>query len=195
MLDDLLELTGSLVHQEEHHSPARARSPPPIASHSHDIAMAPRSRHSKSASVASASSTGGSTAVASTSNGEMLPPTNASSPSSPTTATRKPRTSSRSSNVNASPTPVVVIPSKKSTANESAPTTQPYDVTAEAAKFAVTVVLSTLLEAALQTVAGSVGIGDLAAVSKRPESWLEISALLGWKVVLLGVYWFCGFDG
>ncbi|KEF58709.1 uncharacterized protein A1O9_06635 [Exophiala aquamarina CBS 119918] len=159
--------------------------------------MPPRSRHSKSASVAS--STGGSTAVAS--NGEMLPPAGAASPSTSkasSPATRKPRTGSRSSNTSPAATgsPVVVIPAPKhrNPLNNPATAVSAYDVTAEAAKFVVTVVLSTILEATLQTVAGSVGVGDLAAVSKRPESWLEIGALLGWKVVLLGIYWFCGFD-
>lgn len=62
-------------------------------------------------------------------------------------------------------------------------------------KFAITVVLSTLLEAGLQTGASLIGTGDLAAVSKRPETWIEIVGLLGWKVAKLGVYWACDFDG
>ncbi|KAK5046714.1 hypothetical protein LTR84_007475 [Exophiala bonariae] len=162
--------------------------------------MPPRSRHSKSASVAS--STGGSTAVAS--NGEMLPPATGTPSSSKagSPVARKPRTGSRSSYpvanavspAVAGSTPVVLIPSKQHRAEPAVVSAPTYDLTEEAAKFAVTVVLSTILEAALQTVAGTIGVGDLAAVSKRPESWLEIGSLLGWKVVLLGVYWVFEFD-
>jgi hypothetical protein len=62
-------------------------------------------------------------------------------------------------------------------------------------KFILVVILSALLEAGLQTAGSFVTAGDLAAISKRTNSWVEISALVGWKVVLLGVYWFGGFDG
>lgn len=202
MLDDLLELTGSLVHPgSEQSPPLRSATAFDPNNNSPFDDMPPRSRHSKSASVAS--STGGSTAVAS--NGEMLPPASGTPSSSKASSpvARKPRTGSRSThpianaispNV-AGSTPVVLIPSKQHR-NDPAVVSKPAeDITAEAAKFAVTVVLSTILEAALQTVSGTIGVGDLAAVSKRPESWLEIGALLGWKVVLLGVYWLFEFDG
>ena len=185
MLDDLLELTGTLVHQEGHpHSPTYSAS-------KFDT-MPPRSRHSKSASVAS--STGGSTAVAS--NGEMLPP----APASPITGSkssspvaRKRRGSSRQSHTSAPASPIVVIPAKQK--SEPVPTRPSYDLPTEVGKFVVTVVLSAILEAGLQTVAGTIGVGDLAAVSKRPESWFDIIGLLGWKIIQLGFYWFSGFDG
>lgn len=62
-------------------------------------------------------------------------------------------------------------------------------------KFVLTLLLSTTLEVGLQTVAGQLGTGDLAAISKRSDSWFEISGLLGWKVLQLTIYWFGGFDG
>jgi hypothetical protein len=65
----------------------------------------------------------------------------------------------------------------------------------EVVKFVATVVLSTVLEAGLQTAASQVVTGGLAAISKRPDTWLEIICLLGWKVAKLGLYWFADFDG
>jgi hypothetical protein len=65
----------------------------------------------------------------------------------------------------------------------------------EPLKFVTSVVLSTVLESALQTAAATVGVGDLATVSRRPGTWAEVLGLLGWKVVKLGVYWISNFDG
>ena len=62
-------------------------------------------------------------------------------------------------------------------------------------KWATTVVLSVVIDAVLQTAASEFGVGDLAAVSKRHDSWNGIIALLGWKAVKLGIYWASDFDG
>lgn len=139
--------------------------------------MASRSRHSKSASIGS--SNGGSI-PASAVNGEMLAPATTRAKSGSPAAARKPR-SSRSTI-----TPPVVEVSKQGESTHKG---------VEAAKFVAAVVLSTVLEAGLQSAASLVGTGDLAAVSKRPDNWAEILGLLAWKVLKLGLYWFSGFDG
>ncbi|KIV89342.1 hypothetical protein PV10_08917 [Exophiala mesophila] len=145
--------------------------------------MPPRSRHSKSASVGS--STGGSTAVASTTNGEPLAPGRSDKSSSPA-STRKPRSRPTTSSEN----PIVVIPSSKSKIEPVVSPAQDYSFW----KFVSTLVLSTTLEIGLQTIAGQLGTGDLAAISRKSDSWVEISGLLGWKVVQLAIYWYGGFD-
>ena len=37
--------------------------------------------------------------------------------------------------------------------------------------------------------------GDLAAISKHTESWLEVVGLLAWKTVQLAVCWYGDLDG
>ncbi|KAK4943576.1 hypothetical protein LTR10_016870 [Elasticomyces elasticus] len=142
--------------------------------------MAPRSRHSKSASVASVDADG---IIADTDlvNGIMLPPT---TPSPVIIAPRSKKASSRSTT---SPLaqPVVVIPAKH---------TESHHQEIEILKLVGAVILSTVLEGGLQTAASFVAAGDVAAVSKSANNWVEIAGLLAWKIVKLTLYWFAGFD-
>jgi hypothetical protein len=64
-----------------------------------------------------------------------------------------------------------------------------------ALRFPLVVLLSFTLSSLLFSIVAEVTAGDLAAISKHTESWVEIAGLLGWKVVLLAVCWFRGFDG
>ena len=64
-----------------------------------------------------------------------------------------------------------------------------------ALRFPLVVVSSFTLSSVLFSIVAEVTAGDLAAISKHTESWVEISGLLGWKVVQLAVCWFGGFDG
>jgi hypothetical protein len=64
-----------------------------------------------------------------------------------------------------------------------------------ALRFPLVVILSFGLSSLLFSIVAEVTAGDLAAISKHTESWLEITGLLGWKIVQLAVCWFGGFDG
>ncbi|OCT53834.1 hypothetical protein CLCR_10227 [Cladophialophora carrionii] len=173
MLGDLVELATTLVHPS--HEPSISNITGPT--------MAPRSRHNKSSSIAS--STGAADAV----NG-ILAGTPGSKPSSPAGTTTRRRRQSRSTT---SPpgSPVVVV--TKPVARGAQPVVIE-EREFEPLKFVASVVLSAVLEAALQTAAATVGVGDLAAVSRRPGTWAEVLGLLGWKVVKLGIYWVSNFD-
>ncbi|EXJ85562.1 hypothetical protein A1O1_05926 [Capronia coronata CBS 617.96] len=141
--------------------------------------MAPRSRHSKSASVTSSTSD--------SVNGGMLPPATPVSKSPSPVTTRKAR--SRSTTSPQGPvTPVVVITKPDDAAQPLVPRKAK-----EVGKFTLTIVLSTLLEAAFQTGASFVTPGDLALVSRWPDTTV-IVGLLGWKLAKLSLYWFRGFD-
>lgn len=146
-----------------------------------------RSRRAKSQSI---SSTNADTLV----NGSMPPPP--SPPASPVAA-------AVASIKNASPTT-----SRRKASSGAAGRTKPTSQTlasgtsAVAAtrrsgvlQFLLLIVANTVLEIGFQSVASSFGSGDLASISKHSESWSEVSALLGWKVFTLSLYWFSGFDG
>jgi hypothetical protein len=64
-----------------------------------------------------------------------------------------------------------------------------------ALRFLLLVIFSFMLSSLLFSIVAEVTAGDLAAISKHTESWVEITGLLGWKVVQLAVCWFQGFDG
>jgi hypothetical protein len=66
---------------------------------------------------------------------------------------------------------------------------------AAALRFPLVVILSFSLSSLLFSIVAEITAGDLAAISKHTESWVEITGLLGWKVVQLAVCWFGGFDG
>ncbi|KIW50032.1 hypothetical protein PV05_11656 [Exophiala xenobiotica] len=178
MLDDLLALTTTLVHSDHEHELS-------AASGSETDIMAPRSRHTKSASVAS--STDADTTVKGTDliNGGMLPP--ATTPDHTTTRTSKRRPSRSTTSPPSSP--VVVIPATRKVVIQPE-----VHKDFEVVKFVGTVILSTLLEAGLQTAASMVGTGDYAAISKRADTWPEILGLLAWKIAKLGIYWAADFD-
>jgi hypothetical protein len=179
MLDDFLALTTTLIHSDHEHELS-------AASGSETDIMAPRSRHTKSASVAS--STDADTIIKGTDliNGGMLPP--ATTPDRTTTRTSKRRPSRSTTSPPSSP--VVVVPATRSVV------VHPEEhKNFEIVKFVGTVVLSTLLEAGLQTAASFVGTGDYAAISKRADTWPEIVGLLAWKIAKLGIYWAADFDG
>ncbi|OAP57481.1 hypothetical protein AYL99_08219 [Fonsecaea erecta] len=151
----------------------------------------PRSRHAKSSSVASSSS------AADIANGIATTPSSKSDPSSPTTTTSAAR-NRRPSRSTASLTgsPVVIIP-KASTRSEFQSISKTNVVQKKGfdpMKLAATVVLSTVLEAGLHSAESMVGVGDLAAVSRRPDTWIEILGLLGWKIAKLGIYWVGDYD-
>ncbi|EXJ70170.1 uncharacterized protein A1O5_06238 [Cladophialophora psammophila CBS 110553] len=148
----------------------------------------PRSRHTKSSSVTSSSS------AADVANGIAATPGSKAVPSDTIKVTR-PRRSSRST-LSPAGSPVVVIPRPPS--RMELPSTTKSTVAQakgfEPLKLAATVVLSTLLEAGLQTAASMVGVGDLGGVSRRPDTWTEVLGLLGWKLTKLGIYWVGDYD-
>ncbi|KIW15299.1 hypothetical protein PV08_05344 [Exophiala spinifera] len=177
MFDDFLALTTTLIHSGHEQPPTDSAS-----SDSATDSMPPRSRHSKSASVASSSDATTAVKGSDSVNGDMLPPANTTK-----TAARK-RRASRST---ASPptSPVVVIPATKKL--DSPPASHEQH---QYAKFAGVAILSIFLEAGLQTAASTVGVGDLKAISKIADAWPEIIGLLAWKILKLGIYWTAGFD-
>lgn len=175
MLDDLLELTTTLIHPD--HEPNISD----LATSKSTDTMGPRSRHTKSGSIASTDAEG---TISGTEfiNGGMLPP------ATPSPATTLTRTKNRSARSTTSPlsAPVVVVPATH--------VEHPHhDI--EILKLVGAVILSTVLEASLQTAASVVAAGDVAAVSKSANTWVEISGLLAWKIVKLSLYWLAGFDG
>jgi hypothetical protein len=64
-----------------------------------------------------------------------------------------------------------------------------------ALRFPLVVILSFSLSSLLFSLVAEMTAGDLAAISKHTESWVEIAGLLSWKVVQLAVCWYGGFDG
>ncbi len=173
MLNDLLELTTTLVHSS--HEPRISSITGP--------AMPPRSRHAKSSSVGSSSSTADVNGILADSPGFKAP-----APAG--TATRRRR---QSRGAAATPgSPVVLVP-KPLVRNEPSIIAETRKF--EPLKFATTVLLSFFLEAGLHTIASNVGVGDLAAVSRRHDSWTEVLPFLGWKIFKLGIYWGSDFDG
>ncbi|KKY16799.1 hypothetical protein UCRPC4_g05756 [Phaeomoniella chlamydospora] len=50
------------------------------------------------------------------------------------------------------------------------------------------------LNALLFSLSSNYTAGDLAAVSKHLETWPEVLAVVSWKVVELGIFWFSGLD-
>lgn len=167
MLDDLVELATTVVHPN--HTPDIAPHISGASSSRANAKMPPRRRQSKSQSISSAVDVNG-----------MLPP--ATPVSGTVKTTRKPRSKSTTSQPG-SPRPLISGTTRKA-------------ATRDLAKYAGAVTLSIVVQAGLQTVASTfLGTGELAAISKQPESWLEIGSLLGWRVLLLSLYWFGGFDG
>ncbi|KAL2426076.1 hypothetical protein ABEF95_010579 [Exophiala dermatitidis] len=153
--------------------------------------MPPRSRHTKSASIGS--SVGDTSGADTTLNGAMLPPaTPGSSTSSPLTA-RKPLISQQTTlpqqQQQDAQKPVVEIPSP----SELLPSKKTTRKAAEAGKFTLTLVLSALLEGVFHTATAYVIPGDLALVSRRPDT-AAVVGLLGWKIVKLALYWVRNFD-
>lgn len=114
-------------------------------------------------------------------NGMLPPPTPASKSGTPA---RKPRSRSTTSPPG-SPKPVV---------NAARPAAAP---TAEGlGRYAAVVLLSFVFEAVLMSgVSQFFSTGELAAVSKKDPSELDIAGLASWKLALLSVYWYSGFDG
>lgn len=119
-------------------------------------------------------------------NGSMPPPSPPSSRASPN-LTRHRKTPSAA---NGAPVAITHAVPKQGATIPSIPAHRP-----GVAKFILVVILSSLAEATLQSVASQVGGGDLATISKHSEDWVEVVALLAWKFFTLGVYWFGGFDG
>lgn len=61
-------------------------------------------------------------------------------------------------------------------------------------RFPLIVLLSLTISSALHSGVKEITAGDLASVSKRVETWPEISALIGWRGVELGLAWVLGYD-
>ncbi|OAG34312.1 hypothetical protein AYO21_11522 [Fonsecaea monophora] len=147
----------------------------------------PRSRHAKSSSVGSTSS------AADVANGIATTPSSKSDPS-PIIVARKRRPSRPTVSSDGSPVVIIPKPSPRRDLDSTSKSNLSQRKEFEPLKLAATVVLSTVLESGLQSAASMVGVGDLAAVSRRPDTWTEILGLLGWKITKLGVYWVGDFD-
>lgn len=100
------------------------------------------------------------------------------------------------------PATPVKAPSRRSP--PSSPITAAYQAIADpvrrsqipsALQFPLIVVLSFSFSSLLFSIVAETTAGDLAAISKHTESWLEITGLLAWKALQLAVCWFGGFDG
>lgn len=165
MLGDLVELATAVVDPDH---------TPDINPHIHGAGSSTNmagSRRRKSQSVASTADANG------------MPPPASPSLTNPALS-RKPRSRSTTSPLG-SPKPT------GSGLSNSAPVS-PQSLS----KYVAAVVLSILVEAGLQSLTSAfLGTGELAAVSKRSDSWLEIGGLLAWKIALITFYWFGGFDG
>lgn len=122
---------------------------------------------------------------------------------------RRAKSQSVSSDTPATPrSPVPKFPLPVKTPSRRSPPSSPVAATHDAVgvpvrqsqllpglRFPLVVILSFTLSSVLFSIVAEVTAGDLAAISKHTESWVEISGLLGWKVVQLAVCWFGGFDG
>lgn len=132
-----------------------------------------RSRREKSASVSSA--------AAPAVNGSMPPPS-------------PPSSSTRSS-------PVATRRKAPSVSKATVPGQIPQPKSAHAPEkpsiigFLAAVVVSLVAEAVGQQAASVYNTGELARISKHNVNVYEIGGLLAWKVILLGICWFGGFDG
>jgi hypothetical protein len=185
MLNDLLELTTTLVHPPHEPNISHIAGPNNTSS----SAMAPRARHAKTNSVVSN--------AADVVNG-ILPGSSSpsSKPAGKDTGTA-PRRRRRSHSTSTPGSPVVVVPVPSS---RSDPSTTSRAVGTRRSGFSLyswgaTVLLSFFLEGVLQTATSFVGVGDLAAISEREDSWLGILGLLSFKFARLALYWAAGFDG
>ncbi|KAI4201940.1 MAG: hypothetical protein LQ346_002053 [Caloplaca aetnensis] len=64
-----------------------------------------------------------------------------------------------------------------------------------ALRFPILVLMSMALSSALYAGASNFGTGDLATVMRRRDQWWEITGLLAWKAVELGIGWWGEYDG
>lgn len=174
MFDDLIELATNAIHPD--HDPQISH---PITSTdaSSSTAMARRARQ-KSQSVSSASADA---------NGMPPPPVPASKSPSPVAARHK-RTKSTNSQT-ASPRQLA-----------QALTTRPHQQATEAglSRYAFAVFSSFLCSAALRYVTANftpLGSGALSAFSKNPDQSPYTTALPFWRILVLAVFWFGGYDG
>jgi hypothetical protein len=60
--------------------------------------------------------------------------------------------------------------------------------------FAIVALASLSLSMILLSLSKGIIQGDLAATSKRLDSWLEVSGLMTWRLVELGIAWISGCD-
>jgi hypothetical protein len=189
MLDDLVELATTVVHRD--HSPELATHPAfSRAGHTSSTDMPPRRRGgSKSASISSA--------------GDMAPPAivpSASSGSkSPSPVATRGHRRNRSSASNPGDVPLTPSsPSSRALAN--ALNTRSYNPDASITSFLGVVVLSFGLSWILRTGAltyTTYGRAEIAAVSDpdHAEDPRYVAGLFLWRIFVLGLYWFRGYDG
>lgn len=132
-----------------------------------------RSRREKSSSVSSA--------AAPVVNGSMPPPSPPSSSmrSSPVATRRK------APSVSKAAVPGQISPPKSAHAPE-----KPF-----VSRFVLAAVVSLVAEGIGQEAASIYNTGELARISKRDVNWFEIGGLVTWKLTLLAICWFGGFDG
>ena len=186
MLDDLVELAATAIHRDHtpdltHPISNRSRN---RTSNDNDTMPPRRRRASKSQSISSATA------------GDMPPPAVPFSPSK-------------------SPSPVATRGGHRRTASNNGPgsparqlanalTTRPGHVEhkqeASITGFVGVVVMSLVLSSGLRTLASTyttLGRAEIAAISDPAHSQNEwyVGGLLLWRVVVLGVYWFSGYDG
>ena len=174
MFDDLVELATTAVHAD--HSPHISH---PITNNASSANMPPRRRrdeNSQSASSATADVNG------------MLPPASPASKSAALATTRHKRTRSSGSQA-ASPRQLA-----------QALTTRPHQEATEAApmKFIAAAITYLVLSYGLRELSKqymSSGSGVLGAFSKVPTSEFHALSLLGWRIFVLAIYWFGGYDG
>lgn len=168
MFDDLVELATTAVHPS--HNPHISY---PISNASGSSNMPPRQRREKSQSADA--------------NG-MPPPAAPASKSPSPVATRHKRTRS-TNNQPGSPRQLA-----------QALTTRPHQTAEEIApgKFLIAVVINLALSTLLRRAAVAytpVGRGALSTISKNNPTESEAFGLLAWRIAVLAVYWFGGYDG
>jgi hypothetical protein len=206
MLNDLIELTTTAVHRD--HSPDLShplKSNTSANDNDNDKDNMPprRRRASKSQSISSATA------------GDMLPPalpitgrsSTSKSPSPVATRTaggggggHRRATSTSSNNTGGGPGSPA---SARQLAN--ALTTRPPHVIADkqevtVSRFVAAAVMSLVLSSGLRTLASTyttLGRAEIAAISDPAHSQNEwyVGGLLLWRILVLGVYWFSGYDG
>lgn len=203
MLNDLIELTTTAVHRD--HSPDLShplKSNTSATDNDKDNMPPRRRRASKSQSISSATA------------GDMLPPalpitgrsSTSKSPSPVATRTagggggHRRATSTSSNNGGGGPGSPA---SARQLAN--ALTTRPPHVIADkqevtVSRFVPAAVMSLVLSSGLRTLASTyttLGRAEIAAISDPAHSQNEwyVGGLLLWRILVLGVYWFSGYDG
>lgn len=62
------------------------------------------------------------------------------------------------------------------------------------ARFLLVVLSSLVVSSILFTLTAALTVGDLGLVSKHLEEWWEVSGLMAWRAVEVGLPWVLGYD-